>query len=666
MNYRRLSAILASILSVGLADAAADEVSFGRSILFIDHDGPNTFGLTPGVNITTAIENVEPQIGTIVTATQGSTVIPVNSLFLSTGFSNSLHFGTEVGIDTGLTGPWQITTSNILGVPDTKHSVTNSVAGVAVLPLPTGLAVNSPVDTGALSPTVSWVNPAGDFTVTFLEIWDDTHDILITRRGCSGSLTCESISIPIGILAPGADYSFRTIVEDRSNPSDFLTVSTRSNASVNFTTTSTAREAGSVDTVQAGVGDNGSVIVAGANNLPDLSINVGTPSGRGAIRLGAGDSLTTSYLAAGRTTGTFGNIVIDGGTLTLNGTDVFSGDPNGGFLHVGRDGTGYVFISDGATVTMNADGHPFPGFQVGRNAGSFGHMVVDGAGTTVTIDGSTVVSSNPNEIGFIAVGRAGVGRLDITNGATVANDPNGGTLIGVSRDGIGGRGSVSVDGPGSVLDGGAVIELGDPNGFGGLGRLAVSNGGKVLADVINVHTGGILTGDLGSIGDALNNVLVNVMGGVVAPGFSPGTMTIHGDLVLSSGDLLLEAFSDTLFDQIIVEGDLILDGGSIQVVLGYTPTSSLDFFQVMGTTSIGAGFGGIDVFAPLGSGVEEGTSVTVDIDGTTFTELAVLQQAPAPATLALLAPALALGGLTLRRRRRYGRIGASNGTVQAS
>jgi T5SS/PEP-CTERM-associated repeat protein len=348
----------------------------------------------------------------------------------------------------------------------------------------------------------------------------------------------------------------------------------------------------------------------------------------------------------------------------LNGTNVFT-DPNGGFLHVGRDGTGYMFVSDGATVTMNADGHPFPGFQVGRNAGSFGHMVVDGAGTTVTIDGSTVASSNPNEIGFIAVGRAGTGRLDITNGATVTNDPNGGTLIGVSRDGVGGRGSVSVDGANSVLDGGSVIELGDPNGNGGLGRLAVSNGGKVLADVINVHAGGILTGDLGSVGDALNNVMVNVMGGVVAPGFSPGTMTIHGDLVLSGGELILEAFSDTLFDQIIVEGDLILDGGSIQVVLGYTPTAPLDFFQVMGTTSIGAGFAGIDVFAPLGSGVEEGSIVTVDIDGTIFNEQAVLQQAPAPATLALLAPALALGGLALRRPR-YDSSGTSNGAVLAS
>jgi hypothetical protein len=128
---------------------------------------------------------------------------------------------------------------------------------------------------------VTWVNPAGDFTVTYLEIWDDSHDILIARRGCSGSSICESISIPTGILAPGADYSFRTIAGDRSNPSDFLTVTTRSNASVNFTTTSAAREAGSVTTVQSGVGDNGSVIVAGANNLPDLSINVGTSAGRG-------------------------------------------------------------------------------------------------------------------------------------------------------------------------------------------------------------------------------------------------------------------------------------------------------------------------------------------------------------------------------------------------
>lgn len=651
MRLQKTFALSISVSILAACNAWADPVSLGRSIAWIDNKGPNTVGINPGIVIHPAIEFVRPELGTIVTATQGTTTIPVNSLFTGTGLSLLRDFVGSEDFGSGLTGSWQIAATNVLGTPGTAVATTNSLVGVVPLDLPTGLSISG----DPLTPTLTWANPTGSFTRNVLEIWDDTHNVLLSRPFCGSGNVCTSFTLPSGLLAPGADYAFRVLAEDNANPDDFYTATRRSNAFVNHTATSVARETGTVLTVQEGLGDTGQEIGAAANNLPEQSIQVGVPGSRGALRLVSGDSLSAAFLHAGRDGGSFGNIVLEDAAVILDGTDIFtSSPPSGGFLNVGRSGAGYVFMSDSATLQLNANGQPAPGINIGRNAGSFGHMVVDGAGTSVTIDGSTFASAVAADKGFIGVGRAGTGRLDILNGAAVNNDPDGVTRIGTSSGGFGGRGTVRVNGAGSLLDAGTVIDLGDPFGNGGLGRLSVEDGGQVLADVLNIHVGGILTGDGGTIGDVLQVVTVNLLGGIVAPGASPGVMNIVGDLVLTEGALLLEAESASLFDQLVISGDLILAGGTIEVILGYTPDplDVLSFFQVQGTTSIGAGFGGVNLFAPLGSGVPEGTLVNVDVGGTLFQVGAATPTVPVPATLALLAPVAALAGLTLRQRSR--------------
>lgn len=72
-----------------------------------------------------------------------------------------------------------------------------------------------------------------------------------------------------------------------------------------------------------------------------------------------------------------------------------------------------------------------------------------------------------------------------------------------------------------------------------------------------IGSGGILSGRGTINGDVYN------LGGTIAPGFSPGIMTINGDFHLGSSgilDLEIGGLAAGLYDQLLVSGDVFLDG----------------------------------------------------------------------------------------------------------
>ena len=100
-------------------------------------------------------------------------------------------------------------------------------------------------------------------------------------------------------------------------------------------------------------------------------------------------------------------------------------------------------------------------------------------------------------------------------------------------------------------------------------------------------TAGVVNGS-GTIGGDLTN-----SGATVAPGNSPGKLTVAGDYLQTDGSLEIEingtsaddVSGNRQFDLLSVGGSLTLSGGSLDIVMGFTPTLG-DTFDILDFASI--------------------------------------------------------------------------------
>lgn len=354
---------------------------------------------------------------------------------------------------------------------------------------------------------------------------------------------------------------------------------------------------------------------------------------------GAGNQVANGRLAVGvdqaggngmntNQSGLFdGVVMIDGAQSRLAAGSVILGDPTNGY-------SANLSATNGATINI-FDLRTVPaGFQT--ELSSFSVMSgstasLDGAGTLLNVGGSLAVG------GFTGAPSGpfaqSPGRFDILNGAAAVI----GNTVTI---GNGGQGVVSIDGAGSQLfvSGSAIgpligvgdIRIGaqsfDPTGsiFPGSGSLTVSNGGYAAAardiyvggsypyfnlgdtpasGVLDVNTGGVVdaqriivgvNGTLQGSGGLLNaNVVMN--GGTLAPGNSPGDMTINGDLDFADPQSILSieiaGANAGQYDVLTVLGDLIAPQGftlELSFLNGFSPTpgDSFNFLSVAGTPSL--------------------------------------------------------------------------------
>jgi filamentous hemagglutinin family protein len=125
-------------------------------------------------------------------------------------------------------------------------------------------------------------------------------------------------------------------------------------------------------------------------------------------------------------------------------------------------------------------------------------------------------------------------------------------------------------------------------GGGTLGATLGGNG-TINASTLNVLAGGVLTGS------RIVNGSVNNLGGVVAMGASPGTITINGDYLQGSGGTLQVEMAGTTagsqYDQLIVNGNATL-GGTLNVTLvnGYAPAGGETFSVVQSSGAMSGTF----------------------------------------------------------------------------
>lgn len=117
-----------------------------------------------------------------------------------------------------------------------------------------------------------------------------------------------------------------------------------------------------------------------------------------------------------------------------------------------------------------------------------------------------------------------------------------------------------------------------------LGLLQIDNAGTVECDTLRVERSGRVVGNGGNL--VVSNSIVN--GGTVAPGLSPGVLTLHGDYTQTdAGALEIEigGLSEGEYDVLRVIGNANLAGKlEIRFVGGFVPPPdlSLEFLQVEG------------------------------------------------------------------------------------
>ncbi|MFT4955203.1 MAG: fibronectin-binding autotransporter adhesin [Brevundimonas sp.] len=228
--------------------------------------------------------------------------------------------------------------------------------------------------------------------------------------------------------------------------------------------------------------------------------------------------------------------VIDNDTVVVDGTTQTYAAP----MYIGSDGVGELQILNGGVVTS-------PSALIGRRAGSFGDVTIDGEDSRWTIDGN------------LFVGASGTGSLTIRNGGQLITGGGG-----VASE-VGSFGAVIVTGPGSRWD--SFFPIGA--GVRGVGTLDISNGGVVTASSLGAGSAAGAQGTVRLSGAdsryvATDRLLMGIYGS--------GTLTISEGAVAQAQVLTLGQYASG-------RGTLNIGraAGGVAVAAGSINTSSIEF-----------------------------------------------------------------------------------------
>lgn len=358
----------------------------------------------------------------------------------------------------------------------------------------------------------------------------------------------------------------------------------------------------------------------------------------GAVTVDAGQTIAGVQIA--REAGSTGTVVVTGtgSSLSVNGSGAVA--ESGPFFQVGRGGTGYLNVLDGASLTFNTGAPINASLTIGGTptVTGTGAMLVSGTGSTVTVGGDSaavVVGGNGTgtlavtegarlstldlSVGYTAgstgtmvvtsggsvrlsgtdsrngegaqagIGQAGTGSLTMTGGGTLTIDtsggPNGGLFVGVES---GGRGSVLLSGGGTVLDAGSELGVGYIAGSateGGTGDVTVNDGATLRAATVRLGPSGgssalskvLSFNSTGRVESA--NVIVNP-GGVLT-----GTGTVTGHVTLNGGTLSTGGSVGTM----TIGNGLTVNSGTIEVKVNGRTAGSYDVYAVNGAAEFNGG-----------------------------------------------------------------------------
>ncbi len=302
------------------------------------------------------------------------------------------------------------------------------------------------------------------------------------------------------------------------------------------------------------------------------NVNAGTLQVTGSLGGSVNVNAATLQLGTGGTTGSLGGgsiFIAASGGLAFNRSDAVTlANTISGAGTLNQIGTGTTTLSGNAgaftgTTNVNAGTLQVTGSLGGSVNINAGTLQLGSGGTTGALGGGSV---------FIAA--AGTLALNRSDALTLANTITGsGTLNQI------GMGTTTFAGNGAAFIGATNVNA---------GALLVTGS---LGGAVNVNAGGLLGGS-GTVGSIGRTTWVNAGGGL-APGLSPGTLNVAGNLVLGAGSNSNFELNRSLEvggtnDLVNVAGDLSIANGAVLNV-GPAVSGYYRIFNVSGAVIAGGG-----------------------------------------------------------------------------
>ena len=257
--------------------------------------------------------------------------------------------------------------------------------------------------------------------------------------------------------------------------------------------------------------------------------------GSGTLTLSGHSEWTGGHMAGGTT------VIAPGGSLTMNASP-------GEFLHL----RGHTLRVEGAATWQGG------GIKSGQSA------LVDVLGTfTIATDGLWDFNYGDTRAS-----------LEVHSGGSLAKSA--GTGETTLDAGVSNAGALSVEN--------GTLSLAGPDGFENAGRLNVESGSTFVSPQTVTNTGLLEGNGTVSTSESVTS------SGEVAPGASPGVLTIDGDYVqMADGRLRIEIAGESPgaeYDRLAILGDAGIDGTlTIETASGFTPPLGAGFDVVTGTRS---------------------------------------------------------------------------------
>ncbi|MGE7469655.1 autotransporter outer membrane beta-barrel domain-containing protein [Bosea sp. NPDC003192] len=343
--------------------------------------------------------------------------------------------------------------------------------------------------------------------------------------------------------------------------------------------------------------------------------------GQGTFKLLAGATADDRAVTLGYNTAAVGSASVDASAWNIRG----------GFM-ISREGRGDVVVSNGGTVTTTSNTY------LGWLAGGRGSLILDGAGSAMTVSG------------FTAIGGGGEGRVLVTNGASVR------TTQGIIGWETGSRGELRVTGANSQWLGSIYLMVGNL----GVAEATVDSGALVRVDnggllVIANRAGSTGTLNIGAASGAqaraagfLDVSEIRLGKGTARLVFNhtdtnyivSARITGKGTIVHESGTTILKA-ANSFTGAMQVTGGLLVAEGSLASFANVTigeggtigGTGQLPSTTVLGTISPGNSPGTLTVNGNLTMGVN--STYVAEIQGAVADRINVTGTAALAGTLKL-------------------------------